>query len=250
MGSITGSLRFAIIVLIVLLLGVGGVAWYGQQVTERAVAKVTDIDFPGTIEIDDIAVGFQRARRYEKELFVFAGDKERATKYSKDWDGAVKQTADKLAAMTSNRNKYFSDAEVSKAREWEGAMKNYTTGFDRVRNRVLTGAIDGVAANAENGVNVDFVRPFDREAPAAAAARLKTAKADSEKLKDTIGNLRNVMLSLVALIIAYLIYLAISLPKRVAAPLALISDAVDRMSKGDLKTELEAPGVEEFEKLL
>jgi methyl-accepting chemotaxis protein len=182
-------------------------------------------------------------------MFVFAANKERATKYSQDWDKSSKDTLTRIEGLIANRSKYFSDAEVSKARDWETAMKRYVAGFDGVRQQVLAGTLDGVAANAANGVNVDFVRPFGREAPAAAAARVKAAQEAVAAAKATSDKVRNGIFALLLVVMLYLIYLAVSLPKKVTQPLAKISDAVERMSKGDLNTSLEAVEVEEFAKL-
>lgn len=272
--SITGKVRFGLAVLLVLLAAQFLVGFVLDRATRNAVDTAITKNFTAADELAELGLLGQSLRRYEKEFFIYADDTAGRAKYRKEWTESYDKLQGKIDTLQSNRNKNFSTEDVVAFSSWKAAADFYGNEFKNIMQKADSGQLIPAAAPAEQVVAKSGSAPVAvivAAAPQTAfvangmigpgkdkfrtlldgTTKMRQAKA-AESAKSVVAIRRDFDKASIAQIGVFLLglvvaaYLMFSIPKSVRAPIDAFVGNVEKMSKGDLKQSIDAPGAKEF----
>lgn len=245
--SIKKMIRNTLILIGLLLVLAIGAAIYGGKVAIDATQNLAQKAMPAAILYQDVALSYERARKYEKEFFVFANNAERRERYLGDWNKGIEGLNKQLSEGAANANKAYTAREARQFAGWKEAVQVYATGFRGLADNVKNGTIpDGITANQENGKNVDSVREFAKEVTTAAGNNVKEANTAANDVVQLLKYAVGGIVVLLILVLLSLIVLGRSIPSKISSAISDYTKWVDSMSKGDLKQEMVSSEFEEF----
>ena len=236
-------LGIAFTLLLLLLLVLGGTAYWGVDTVSRQMTRMLKID-------GNIAEHSARARanvlglrRYEKDIFLNIEKPEKVAEYRKKWDEQLDHLKKRLddidkAAITEQ------DKAVVKTMRTEGA--NYEAGFLKVFRQVEEKKIktpqEGNAAITEYK---DEIHRLETTAKDFADEGNKRIDAMEGKAHAVIGQTIRVMAGV--LIVAALLTVAAGLiiSRSITRPLMKLAETTKKISAGDLTQELDMKSKDE-----
>ncbi len=283
MKSIRSRLVAGLSLVIVFFLLQGAMVWWSQASAKRDVVDVTRKNTIASSQLSELAVLAQQIRRYEKEYFVYVGNAERRTAYTKEWSDTADKIDKRLQTMRSNADKAFDATDLGKVGNWAGASEFYGSEMRKIFG-VVTDQAAKVSAAANTPValapaakgTAPTTAPSEPVVAMLAPAEVNVmigagkdrfsgvlikgiAEMTAEKTKQTLAlanvaetefnQLLGAVLSTVAVGILIALTLMFTLPKAVTVPLVALTAAVDNMSKGNLEAKVDSGGVLEFEGL-
>jgi HAMP domain-containing protein len=287
MKSIRSRLVAGLGLIIVFFLVQMALVWWGQDTARRDVVDATRKNTIASSQLSELAVMAQQVRRYEKEYFVYVGNKERRETYTKEWGGTADKIAKQLQSMRSNKDGAFTADDLGKVGNWEAASDFYGSEMRKIfatvtdqSTKVDAAAVASASATAAAGVPAKGIVKVLEAAPAPAVMLspvevngMITAGKDrfsgvlikgvaemtSEKTKQTLAladvandgfnKLLYAVMATVAVGVLIALILMFTLPGAVTSPLAILTASVDNISKGSLNAKVEAGGIVEFEGL-
>jgi methyl-accepting chemotaxis protein len=286
MKSISSRLTAGLGLIIVFFLVQMALVWWGQDTTRREVVDATRKNTIASSQLSELAVLAQQVRRYEKEYFVYVGNKERREAYTKEWSGTADKIAERLKTMSANTTSAFNEADAAKIRNWIDASEFYGSEMRKIFDSVttLSGKVDSAAAAATVTAEAPAVKPGVKVEPVVVGTPVAmfspvevngmiTAGKDRfsgvlikgvsemsvEKTKQTLAlsdlaevgfnRLLYAVMLTVAVGILIAIVLMYTLPRALITPLSKLTASVDDISKGQLETKVDSGGIVEFEGL-
>jgi methyl-accepting chemotaxis protein len=281
MKSIRSILLAGLAVIALLFIVQAGLLSWGQKNIERDVVSAVQKNTLASSQLSELAIAAQQVRRYEKEYFVYVNNVERREGYIKEWTGTSDKMAKLVQTMRANSDGAFSSDDLGKIANWASAADFYSAEMKRIffavnerQTQLSSGA--GAATSAALGT-----KPGTPAAAAPVSAMFSAVEVNgmigagkdrlsgvlikgvnemsAEKTKQTLALpaltkagfdrlWSGVMASVViGLVIAG--YLALKLPSVITKPIATLSDAIDRVSKGELDAVIDTSGPSEFSTL-
>jgi methyl-accepting chemotaxis protein len=148
MKSIRSRLVAGLSLIIVFFLVQMALVWWGQDTTRRDVVDATRKNTIASSQLSELAVMAQQVRRYEKEYFVYVGNKERRENYTKEWTGTADKIAKHLQNMRSNKDNAFNASDLGKIGNWEGASDFYGSEMRKIFSTVtdVSAKVDAAAS--------------------------------------------------------------------------------------------------------
>lgn len=287
--SIKTRLVNGMMLIVLFFLVQAGLVWYATTHAKSTVVESTRRNTVATSELGSLAVFAQQIRRYEKEYFVYVGNKERRTAYEHEWRGALQSIEAILAKMKTGANGAFSSKDIAQVAAWEAAASFYAAEMDKIFLAVDQRAKAVQEQKESSVVSVAATKPTSKAAgPATAVApehpalieyrstevndMIKAGKdrfsadlikgvaaLDKAKTAETLASAKVAekmfdqvligVLVTVAIGVIVALTLSISLPKAVIETIAGLSAAAEKMSLGDLKQAYDSGGVTEFNTL-
>jgi methyl-accepting chemotaxis protein len=252
-------------------------AW-GQKSIQADVVDVARRNTIASSSLSELAILAQQVRRYEKEYFVYVGNIERREGYIKEWTGTSNKIATLLATMRKNADQAFSAEDLGKISNWTSAAEFYDAEMKKIFSAVndrqaLIKPVVAPATTAVGKAAAEVAAPVVAMLSPVEANGMITAGKDrlssvlikgvsdmySIKTKATLGLDESASASFnrlwtavgitVALGLLLAALLAWRLPRAVTEPVAALSAAVDKMSKGELDQSIGATTIKEFEGL-
>ncbi len=287
--SIKTRLVNGMMLIVLFFLVQAGLVWYATSNAKSTVVESTRRNTVATSELGALAVLAQQIRRYEKEYFVYVGNKEKRDAYEHEWRDALRNIEAILAKMKTGANGAFSSKDIAQVAIWEAAASFYAAEMDKLFLAVDE-RVKAVQAQKESSASsAATTKPTGKIAGAATAAApehpalseyrstevndmIKAGKdrfsadlikgvsaLDKAKTAETLALAKvaetmfdQVLLGVlvtVAVGVIVALTLSVSLPKAVINTLAGLSKAAEKMSMGDLKQPYDAGGVTEFNTL-
>ncbi len=263
MKSIQAKLTVGLGLIIVFFLLQAGLVWWSQDNARREVVEATRKNTLASSELGQLAVLAQQVRRYEKEYFVYVGNKERRDAYTKEWNGTSEKITKVLKTIRSNEGAAFNAADIAKVVTWIGAAEFYASEMEKIFSTVdrqatsapstttatLT-AISAVEANSMITAGKDrFSGVLIKGVSEMAVEKTKQTLALADVASEGFSKMLYGVLSTVLIGILIALGLMFTLPQSVTKPLAQLTSAVDGISKGNLDKKMDSAGVAEFEGL-
>jgi methyl-accepting chemotaxis protein len=275
MKSLRSTLMLALSAIALLFIVQAGILSWGQKSIQADVVDVARRNTMASSNLSELAVLAQQIRRYEKEYFVYVGNVEKRESYIKEWTNTSNKIAKLLATMRLNADQAFSVQDQEKISSWTGAAEFYDAEMKRIfvvvndRQAQLT----SVAAPATNVVGkatadatastVTMFSPIEVNLMIGAGKdRLSSvlikgvAELSAIKTTATLGldesasaSFNRLWLAVgvtVVLGLLLAVLLAWRLPRAVTEPVAELTAAVDRMSKGELDQSIAEPSIKEL----
>jgi HAMP domain-containing protein len=122
--------------------------WWGQDTARRDVVGATRKNTIASSQLSELAVLAQQIRRYEKEYFVYVGNKERREGYINEWSGTADKITKVLQTMRANTNAAFNETDTGKIGNWITASDFYGSEMRKIFESVtnLSGKVDSAAS--------------------------------------------------------------------------------------------------------
>lgn len=283
--SIKSRLVNGLMLIVLFFLVQAGMVWYATGNAKSTVVENTRKNTVATSELGSLAVFAQQIRRYEKEYFIYIGNKEKRDSYEQEWRGTLGKIEATLARMKTGSDGAFSPKDIEQVVVWSDASAFYAAEmqkiFHAVAERSVTIEADKSSAvaspSAPQSLKTAVVTPPEHAAPVdyrpievndmikagkdrfsadlmKGVATMDSAKTGTtlaladvaEKMFDQV--LTGVLIT-VAIGVLVALLLSFSLPRTVTRTIGGLSNAAETMSMGNLEQAYDSGGVTEFDKL-
>ncbi len=284
--SIKSRLANGLMLIVLFFLVQAALVWYATSNAKSTVVDSTRRNTVATSELGSLAVLAQQIRRYEKEYFVYIGNKDKRDSYEREWQGAMSKIEATLAKMKTGSDGAFNAKDLEQVAVWEAAAAFYGSEMERIfiavdqRSKAVQAeqkASADASASARTVAKATASAAPERVAPAeyrstevndmikagkdrfsadlikgiATMDKAKTGETlalakVAEKMFDQV--LIGVLIT-VAIGVVVALALSVSLPRAVSRTIASLSSAAEKMSKGNLKEAYDSGGVTEFDTL-
>jgi methyl-accepting chemotaxis protein len=237
---------FGIVLMIVIAIGFAGY-WGIQSVTNKTLSLLH-----GDVMISEVATSMvgdvNELRRYEKDLFLNVGSRDKESEYLKKWDA----TADHLKKDIAELEKIlYLSADKDTLKEIRNEFQAYESGLKKVYGLISNDQIKTPqAANAAIGEFKEAIHKMEKGAEAvddAANKRLEESEKVMEAFSSRIATIL-VTLVLIAIILSVLVSLFIT--RSITTPINEAVVVSSRLSQGDLQVNIEAKSSDEMGQLL
>ncbi len=280
MKSIRSMLLLGLALIGLLFLVQAGLLAWGQRAVERDVIDKVEKNTVATSQLGELGIVAQQIRRYEKEYFVYINNSERRDNYIKEWSGAADKMSKSLQTMRTNSQNAFSADDQGKISSWASAAEFYAAEMKKIFALVneRQGQMSASTAAAIAAANVPAPKgamavplptavtmysPIEvnnmigpgkdrlsgvliKGLSEMSEAKTKATLALPALTRDGFNKLWAVVMATVLIGLLTAVLLAIKLPSAISKPIATLSEAVDRMSKGDVDKAIDVAAPSEF----
>jgi methyl-accepting chemotaxis protein len=279
MKSIRSILLAGLAAIVLLFIVQAGLLSWGQKNIERDVISAVQKNTLASSLLSELAVTAQQVRRYEKEYFVYVNNVERRDGYIKEWTGTSDKMAKLVQTMRTNADGAFSADDLGKVANWASAAEFYSAEMKRIffavnerQGQLASSAATAAASIARPGtpalatpvvsmfsaveVNGMIGAGKDRLSGVLikgvsdmAAEKTKQTLALPALTKQGFDRMWNLVMASVVIGLVVAGYLALKLPAAITKPIATLSGAIDRVSKGELDVAIDTSSPSEFSTL-
>lgn len=229
-------------------------------------------------QLTELSTLAQQIRRYEKEYFVYVRNEEKRNGYIQEFEGISLRISKLLDSIVANADKAYSNVELSEISKWRDAHIFYTSEMQKIfgdvkRRQVDIAAFAAAGAASKPGTSTgaqteaptmpspDQVNEMIKAGKDRFGAELISgvAKLGKDKTAATLNlaqsttasytRLLGVIIATVLAGIGIAVYLALTLPRAVARPIAGLAQVAELVARGDMDKPFTSEGVKEFEPL-
>ena len=238
------NLGFGVCALAVALMG--GVGLFETKEVIRTTSCIIEVDLKLVEHAQRMRANINMMRRYEKDLFLSAGDAAGQAKYEKQWQGAREHAKERMIQIKKLESEP-KDLETMTA--IERGLDAYAAGFTQVAARLRTGAIKSpVEANQAIAEFKESTHKAETEITAYAAKQDEDIGRLRKDLED--GNRRSqlVLLTIIGASLVGVAVLSRLITQSIRQPLDDIEALVVDMGQGegDLSRTLTYSGSDEL----
>ncbi len=278
MKSLRNMLLLGLAAIALLFIVQAGVLSWGQKSIQTDVVDVARRNTMASSNLSELAILAQQVRRYEKEYFVYVGNIERREGYIKEWTGTSNKITTLLATMRKNADQAFSAEDQGKISNWASAAEFYDSEMKKIFSVVndrqaqikpvvapatnvavkaatetaapVIAMLSAVEANGMIGAGKDRLSSvLIKGVSDMYAVKTKATLGLDESVSASFNRLWGAVGITVALGLLLAALLAWRLPRAVTEPVATLTAAVDKMSKGELDQSIGETPIKEFEGL-
>ena len=254
--KIRSKLLALVMLLILVSIGVGGIAYYGFHQSNQTLEVIQNNYIPQLTRADDIAYLVAKARRYEKEFFLFSSvaRDEANIKKQKGYLEELNQTyAEVAAVINSLKNLESTEGSLENPDqvELETLTTNLRKSYQKVQISLVPLAEKLLAGNSfldaqkEYGVYKGDVRNLENGATALrdnVLTKIKNVRAEATLF---IEKLTTLIIFVALGAIVFGIIAGIFVATRITNPLNSLMRGIESVGQGDI-VEIEAPSHDEF----
>jgi methyl-accepting chemotaxis protein len=250
MLTIRNKLNLGFGLILLFILAQFGVIYVLLKQSYALVDTAVDRDFHASVEIAHIGVEAQKLRRFEKEYLIYVGSPSNRGKYLAEWKEASETVRKGVNHIIENKDKSWSQADISAAREWQQSLDAYVSGFM------------AVVAAADNGQITSTLQGNDAVREAKDAFRLLldgTTKSINQKFQSASVSAKAIdgKFSLVTMVLvvvglagaALAAAMLVLVPASIGRPIEVLTRAAHDMSTGNLAKAITVTGSPEFKEL-
>jgi nitrogen fixation/metabolism regulation signal transduction histidine kinase len=148
MNSIRSRLFTGLGLIILFFLTQAAVVLTVEERTKKNVFDSIQKNTVASSQLSELAVLAQQIRRYEKEYFIYVGNKERSADYEKEWSNTAAKITNLLSNMQTTSEKVYSDVELSKVANWTAAINFYEAEMRKIftKNKYVFATLDASKA--------------------------------------------------------------------------------------------------------
>jgi methyl-accepting chemotaxis protein len=234
--------------LLVLLLGVGICGYWGVSVTSSATIRMLQGDAVVSEYAARARTDTVELRRYEKDLFLNLGTKDKEEEYVKSWKEAHEHLAARLDGIEKAAT---SQTDKDRVRDMRTELAAYDAGFDKVYRMIREGKIttdkQGNAAIDEVKDRIHKLEATAKDLSEDASKRMAAQEGIVKGYKSQVI-LITVALSLVSVAIG--IGITVLVTKSITKPLQDLVGVTEKLSRGETDVALETGRKDEIGTLL
>ncbi|TAN40696.1 MAG: HAMP domain-containing protein [Nitrospirae bacterium] len=237
---------FGIVVLITL--AIGGSGYWGVDSITSKVITMLQTDSNVSENASRARANVNALRRYEKDLFINIGNKEKEEDYHKKWQEQQDHLNKRMAEL--DKVVYIKE-EKEQLKDMQTEMKAYDAGFLKVYNLIKAGSIK-TTQEANNAINEykDSVHKLESSAKSLAEAGNARMEGEEPILKAFAKRITFIMLMLLLVAMALSIGIAMFITNSIVNPLTKGVVVANALAEGDLMLNVEVTSKDETGQLL
>jgi methyl-accepting chemotaxis protein len=237
---------FGIVVFI--MLAIGGAGYWGSTSITSETMKLLHSDVAVSEVAMDVGIGILNMRRYEKDLFLNIGSKEKEADYTKKWNDALELT-EKAAAETEKLLVSQEDKDTMK--EMKTEMNVYVAEMKKVMGMIASGAVkDPSAANAAMAGVKDSIHKMEANAETLDHEANKRIERAETNLAAFSSRIVLILTILVIMALAVSIVVSLLITRSITGPLRTGVEVANSLAEGDLMMNVEVTSKDETGQLL
>ncbi|MBI5076609.1 MAG: methyl-accepting chemotaxis protein, partial [Nitrospirae bacterium] len=237
---------FGIVVFV--MIAIGGAGYWGASSITGETVKLLHTDVALSETAMEVTIGILNMRRFEKDLFLNIGNREKEADYTKKWNAAVDET---VKAVTESEKVLTVQSDKDTLKDVKTELAVYVAGMRKVMGLLVSGAIkDAAGGNAAIAEVKDAIHKMETAAETLDHEANKRVEQAESNMNAFSRRISIILLSLV--IIALLVSVAISLliTRSITAPLILGVDVANKLANGDLTLDIQTQSKDETGQLL
>lgn len=269
--SIKSRLLSGMMLIVLFFLVQAALVWHAIDDAKITVVENTRKNTIAASELSSLAIQAQQIRRYEKEYFVWIGNKTKRDSYEHEWRDAHGKINAMLARMRTGSEGAFSASDIEHIDKWGAASDFYAAEMQKIFLAVTDRAITAPASEEANRGSLvtaghaayrsdeanEMIKAgkdrFSADLIKGVTAMSQAKTTDTLALADVAQKLFSKLLIgvMLTVIIGAIVALSLSilLPRMVTKTIDGLSSAAKEMSMGNLKNEYNSGGVSEFTQL-
>lgn len=229
------------------LLGVSLTGWYSlNQAVGTSQALVKD-EVKAVSTLGDVRAAIGNTRRYEKDLFLNLADEEALARYETSWKQQVQATRQDMAVL----HLLLQVDEQAALQRMQVGINNYAAGVEKILVGIQRGEVnDPWRAN-------QLMEPSKADIRMTDGALAEIAESVGKRVSGAVGALAELqrravqVMALVAMaMLAVSLVLGYIISRRIADPLRVAVQAIERIGQGDLSKRVGYAGRDETARVL
>ncbi len=237
---------FGIVVLITI--AIGGSGYWGVDSITGKVVSMLQTDSNISEHASRARANVVGLRRFEKDLFINIGAKEKEEDYLKKWQ----EQQDHLNKRMEDLEKVvYVKEEKDQLKDMQTEMKNYDAGFMKVYNAIRAGSIK-TTQEANNAINEykDNVHKLEKATQDLATAGNARMEGEEPLMKAFAKRITVIMFVLILVAIAISVAVAMFITNSIVKPLNQGVQVANSLAEGDLMMNVEVTSKDETGQLL
>jgi methyl-accepting chemotaxis protein len=237
--SIGQRLALAFGALLLILLGVAGVGYWGLEKMTQTASEVLMKDARRTENAQRARANTEGLRRYEKDIFLNVGAAAKVSDYEEKWKDQVTRLSERLDALEALAE---DDEDRTTVRSMRTDAAGYEAGVRKVIAEIQSGTI--TTPQAGNEAVAPFkeeIRRLETTAYDYALKHSKQLEADEKTLAAIQGSTATTMFVVFALAVIASLLVSVTLTRSLRDPLLQVMAISERIAEGQLP---EVPGTE------
>jgi len=237
---------FGIVVLVTL--AIGGSGYWGVDSITAKVMTMLDTDANISENASRARANVVGMRRFEKDLYINIGSKEKEEDYLKKWQEQQDHLNKRLEEL--DRVVYVAE-EKGQLKDMQAELKNYDAGFAKVLSAIRAGSIK-TTQEANNAINEykDNVHKLEQAAQDLATAGETRLEGEGPVLKAFSKRITVIMFVLILVAIAISVTVAMFITNSIVKPLNQGVQVANSLAEGDLTLNVEVTSKDETGQLL
>jgi methyl-accepting chemotaxis protein len=235
-------------ILLAFVLIVAGAGQWALTSSVDTAEQVLNVDFAINSAANDVHIAVLDLRRFEKDLFLNIGDKQKETDYFAKWENTrhtLDQALDKLEQLDHD------DSERTIISQIRTNISVYSPALQAIAKQISDGKIKTpAAANKEIAPVKDHIRSVEEATQTLDDNSTKRMQDKKKVIVDVEKNARMItgIVTGLALLIALLI--AIVITRSITTPILTAVDIAEKLAEGDSDQLIKVRGKDETAQLL
>ena len=240
------AMGFGIVLLIVL--AISGAGYWGI----KSVGSKTMGLLHGDVLISETATSMvgdiNELRRYEKDLYLNIGDKEKEEGYLKKWEATNEHLKKDVAELEKT---VYLQSDKDSLKEIKNEGMAYENGFKKVYGLIGSGQVKTPqAGNAAIGEYKDAIRKMEESAGAVDEAAMKRMDEAEAAMSTFIGGVVTILLTLVLVAVIISIVVSLFITRSITNPINEALGVSNKLANGDLTIDIAIKSTDETGQLL
>jgi methyl-accepting chemotaxis protein len=237
---------FALVLAFVLV--VAGAGQWALTTSVDTANQVLTTDFGVNTASNDAHIDALDLRRFEKDLFINAGDKAKETEYLTKWNDSREKLDNHL---TQIEKLGVEDQSRDTIRMVRSDLSEYTNAFQGIATRIGAGEIKSAAeANKELTPLKEHIRRIETSVQ---TLDDDSAKRMQEKTKvitavEERARFATVVIAGLAMVVVFLLSIAVT--RSITGPIATVVEIAEKLAEGDSDQRVDVRGKDEAAQLL
>ncbi len=246
--SIGKRLGLTISLLLVLTLVVAGSGYWGMNSLSNETSSMLAHEAKLSEHSARARANTANLRRYEKDYFLNLGDAAKLADYATKWADQKERLEDRLKDLGEVAQ---SNEDKAAVKQMQADLATYAAGWEKVKDQIAKGSIrDAQGANKAIGDYKDETHRLEKTAQDMSTHHIEvmaTKEGVMAALTAKVG-----MLMVVVLVISILLGIVVStlIARSITRPILEVVDIAERVSVGDLTSNIEVRGTDETGRLL
>lgn len=215
--------------------------WGLSQMT-TTVSTILEQDAKRMEHAADLESHTLNLRRFEKDVFLNIGDKDKVADYTAKWQAALRDAGEDL----DNLQKLTSGEDGQTVRTMRADLATYTGGFQGVLSSINEGTItSSQAANESIGRFKDDIRRLDSLSAELARKNVEQMNAKGQVVKDAEARTRMTMWAICLTGIVLVFLMTVAVTRSITQPILEVVAYAEKLAEGENNLNIPMRGQDE-----
>jgi len=237
---------FFILLAFVLIVAAAG-QWALTSSVDTA-EQVLNVDFATNSAANDVNIAVLDMRRFEKDLFLNIGDRQKETDYFSKWDAARRKLDEHLDKLEQTDH---DESDRAVIRQIRGDIGLYVPALQAIAQQITDGKLKSpTAANKEIAPVKDHIRAVEEATQTLDETSTKRMLDKKKVIVEVERNARVITAVVTALALLLALIIAIGITRSITRPILEAVEVAERLALGDADGSLKIRGRDECAQLL